>query len=96
MKKKKKHKINYIFLMFVLNVIKWYCFFSKFQKRIQKPSKKEQELEVLNAELVRELERKVELEEMEFYIQSDEFIIKKARNEFNLIQEGEILFITEE
>jgi len=81
--------------MFVLMLLSGIVFF-QISEAYTKTLEKEQELEALNAELVRELERKVELEEMEFYIQSDEFIIKKARNEFNLIQEGEILFITEE
>jgi cell division protein FtsB len=92
--KRKKHKSIY-FLIFVLMLLSGIVFF-QISEAYTKTLEKEQELETLNNELVSELERKVELEEMEYYIQSDEFIIKKARNEFNLIQEGEILFITEE
>ncbi len=54
---------------------------------------KEKELEMLEEELLKEKEKQIQLEEEASYIETDDFIIRKAREEFNLIQDGEIIFI---
>jgi cell division protein FtsB len=54
---------------------------------------KEKEMQMLTNELILEKEKQIQLEEQKYYIETDEFIINKAREEFNLIQDGETIFI---
>jgi cell division protein FtsB len=88
---KKRYKSIY-FLSFVLFLLTGVVFFqisSAYSKTVQK----EKELEVIEIELLKEKEKNIELEEEKYYIQTDEYIINKARQEFNLIQEGEVIYI---
>ncbi len=65
---------------------------SAYSKSIQK----EQELVRLQKELDQAIERNVELESEKLQIDTEEYIKKKAREEFNLINDGEIIFIQED
>ncbi len=91
---KKRHKSIY-FLMFVLALLIGVVFFQMLSASAKKVYK-EKELVALQEELINEKEKHIKLEEDKLYIQTDEFIIKKAREEFNLIQDGEIIFIKED
>jgi len=91
---KKRHKSIY-FLAFVLILLTGVVFF-QISDAYTKSLHKEKELEVLQEELASEKERNVQLQEDQLYIQTDEFIMKKAREEFNLIKDGEIIFIKED
>lgn len=88
---KKRHKSIY-FLTFVLFLLTGVVFFqisSVYTKSVQK----EKELQILEDELLLEKEKKIQLEEDKYYIQTDEFIMNKARQEFNLIQDGEVIYL---
>lgn len=91
---KKKHKsIFFLGLVFVL--LTCVIVFQISQANIR-AFEKQQELKVLQEEYERELERNQELEDEKLFIETDEFIMQKAREEFHLIQEGEIIFIQED
>jgi len=83
------------FVVFVLVLLSGVVFF-QISAAYTKTMEREDELHMLKEELVSEKEKQLELEEEKTYIKSDEFIIKKAREEFNLIQDGDIIFIKEE
>ena len=59
------------------------------QKRIQE---NEQRKEELLAETETEQERTSEIEDMEEYMQSDEYIEKIAREKIGLVKDNEIIF----
>lgn len=84
-----KSMIFLIFVVFLLGSV----VFSQITSVYSKAMVKERELSNLQQELTIEKARKVNLEEEAAYIDSDEFIIKKAREEFNLIRDGETLYI---
>lgn len=88
---KKRHKSIY-FLSFVLMLLICVVFF-QISSAYTKTVAKEKELEMLEEELLKEKEKQIQLEEEASYIETDDFIIRKAREEFNLIQDGEIIFI---
>lgn len=91
---RKRHKSIY-FLGFVLVLMTGVVFFqisSAYTKSVQK----EQELALLQEELDREIEKNVQLESEKLQIDTEEYIKKKAREEFNLINDGEIIFIQED
>lgn len=88
---KKRHKSIY-FLSFVLLLLTGVVF-SQISASYSKTAEKERELATLEQELVRAQNRNEELIEQYKYIETDDFIMKKAREEFNLIRDGEILFI---
>lgn len=88
---RKKHKSIY-FLIFVLLLLTGVVFI-QISSAYTKTLAKENELQVLEEELMQEKEKKIQLEEEMYYIETDEFIIEKARQEFNLIQDGEILIL---
>ena len=91
---KKRYKSIY-FLSFVLILLTTVIFiriFSDYTKIVYKTN----ELEALENELSLEKEKKIQLEEELYYIETDEFIIEKARQEFNLIQDDEILILQKE
>ncbi len=92
--KRRRHKSIY-FLGFVLLLMTGVVFFqvsSAYNKSLQK----EQELVRLQEELDQAVERNVELESEKLQIDTEEYIKKKAREEFNLINDGEIIFIQED
>ena len=91
---RKRHKSIY-FLGFVLILMTGVVFFqisSAYTKSLQK----EQELTILQEELAREIDRNLQLESEKLQIDTEEYIKKKAREEFNLINDGEIIFIRED
>lgn len=91
---KKRHKsIYFLALVFIVLTI---VVFGQITNSYVKTSEKERELAELQEALANEQARNEELRLQYNYIETDDFIIKKAREEFNLIQEGEILFIQEE
>jgi len=90
---KKRHKSIY-FLSFVLVLITGVVFF-QISSAYTKSVHKEQELAVLEEELTREIDLNVQLESEKLQIDTEEYIKKKAREEFNLINDGEIIFIQE-
>lgn len=91
---KKRHKsIYFLALVFIVLTI---VVFGQITNSYVKTTEKERELAELQEALANEQARNEELRLQYNYIETDDFIIKKAREEFNLIQEGEILFIKEE
>ena len=88
---RKRHKSIY-FLTFVLCLLTGVVFI-QISSAYTKTVSKENELQILEEELTREKEKQIRLEEDVYYIDTDDFIIEKARQEFNLIQEGEILIL---
>jgi len=88
---KKRHKSIY-FLTFVLCLLTGVVFF-QISSAYTKSVHKEKEMQMLTNELILEKEKQIQLEEQKYYIETDEFIINKAREEFNLIQDGETIFI---
>lgn len=80
-----------VILMLFLGVVTFQVY-NLFQVQMAK----EIELKELQAELDEELRVKRELEVEKEFIKSEEFVIKRAREEFNLIKDGEILIIREE
>jgi cell division protein FtsB len=88
---KKKHKSIY-FLTFVLILLTGVVFI-QISLAYTKTVSKENELQILEEELSLEKEKKIQLKEDMYYIETDDFIIEKARQEFNLIQDGETLIL---
>lgn len=91
---RKKHKSIY-FLTFVLVLLTGVVFI-QISSAYTKTVSKENELQILEEELIKEKEKQIQLEEDVYYIETDDFIIEKARQEFNLIQDGEILILPKE
>lgn len=91
---KKKHKSIY-FLTSVLILLTGVVFI-QISSAYTKTVAKENELQILEQELVQEKEKQIQLEEDVYYIKTDDFMIEKARQEFNLIQDGEILILPKE
>jgi len=91
---KKRHKSIY-FLSFVLLVLTSVIFF-QVSDAYTKTVDKEKILAAIEQEISIEQQTKIDLKEEMSYMNTDEFIIQKARAEFKLIQDGEILFIQDE
>jgi len=91
---KKRHKSIY-FLSFVLLVLTSVIFF-QVSDAYTKTVDKEKILAAIEQEISIEQQTKIDLKEEMSYMNTDEFIIQKAREEFKLIQDGEILFIQDE
>lgn len=69
---------------------------SKIYVETENIANRKEQLNQIQKEISIEKQRKLDLKEEELYIHSDEFIVNKAREDFGLIQDGEILFIKEE
>lgn len=54
---------------------------------------KQEEIEALEQKIKEENERNLKLKEHEKYMKSDAYIEEKAREEFNLIKDGEEVYI---
>lgn len=91
---KKRHKSIY-FLSFVLLVLTAVIFF-QISTAYTKTVEKEKILAVIEQEITVEKQKKVDLKEELNFMGTDEFIVQKAREEFKLIRDGEILFIQNE
>lgn len=91
---KKRHKSIY-FLSFVLLVLTAVIFF-QVSTAYTKTVEKEKILAAIEQEISVEQQTKIDLKEQQSFMNTDEFIIQKARDEFKLIQDGEILFIQDE
>lgn len=90
---KKSHKSIY-FLGFVLILLSGVVF-SQISASYSKTAEKERELASLEQELSLERMKNDDLKQQYMYIETDDFIMKKAKEAFNLIKDGEILFIKE-
>lgn len=81
--------VFFMAVLFLLTSIVAFQVYSTISRRIEK----EKELAQLQKELSIETERTKELEEELKYINTDEYIIERAREDLNLILEGERVYI---
>lgn len=87
--KQKKAKIYIVFVVAVLVISLSYQLFGVFQQY----NKKQEDIEALKQKIKEESEKNLKLKEYERYMNTDEFIEEKAREEFNLIKDGEEVYI---
>lgn len=89
MGKIKRSKIYILFVISVLTVVAGVQLVNLFYQY----NEKEGEAQALREKIRMENEKNLQLKEYEQYMQSDAFIEEKAREEFNLIKDGEEVYI---
>ena len=89
MGKIKRSKIYILFVISVLTVVAGVQLINLFHQY----NEKEGEAQALRETIRMENEKNLQLKEYEQYMQSDAFIEEKAREEFNLIKDGEEVYI---
>lgn len=89
MGKIKRSKIYILFVISVLTVVAGVQLVNLFHQY----NEKEGEAQALREKIRMENEKNLQLKEYEQYMQSDAFIEEKAREEFNLIKDGEEVYI---
>ncbi len=89
MGKIKRSKIYILFVISVLTVVAGVQLINLFHQY----NEKEGEAQALREKIRMENEKNLQLKEYEQYMQSDAFIEEKAREEFNLIKDGEEVYI---
>ncbi|MDO4765731.1 MAG: septum formation initiator family protein [Eubacteriales bacterium] len=87
--KDKKAKRFIVMVIAVLTI----AFFFQLKNVFHKYNQKQDEIEVLQQKIVEENEKNLKLKEYEKYMKSDAYIEDKAREEFNLIKDGEEVYI---
>lgn len=87
--KDKKAKRFIVMVIVVLTI----AFFFQLKNVFHKYNQKQDEIEVLQQKIVEENEKNLKLKEYEKYMKSDAYIEDKAREEFNLIKDGEEVYI---
>ncbi|MBN2220599.1 MAG: septum formation initiator family protein [Vallitaleaceae bacterium] len=88
-KRRNKSVVFFMAVLFLLTSIVAFQVYNTISRRIEK----EKELAQLQQELSQEMERTKALEEELKYINTDEYIIERAREDLNLILEGEKVYI---
>ena len=89
MGKIRRSKIYILFVISVLTVVAGVQLINLFHQY----NEKEGEAQALREKIRMENEKNLQLKEYEQYMQSDAFIEEKAREEFNLIKDGEEVYI---
>ncbi|AVM68842.1 hypothetical protein C3V36_06075 [Lachnospiraceae bacterium oral taxon 500] len=89
MGKIRRSKIYILFVISVLTVVAGVQLVNLFHQY----NEKEGEAQALREKIRMENEKNLQLKEYEQYMQSDAFIEEKAREEFNLIKDGEEVYI---
>lgn len=90
MKKNQKRSKQYvIFVICILTVVVGFQLFQVYQQHIEKQN----EIEVLKKKIEEENQKNLKLREYEKYMETDAYVEEKAREEFNLIKDGEEVYI---
>ena len=89
MGKIRRSKIYILFVISVLTVMAGMQLVHLFHQY----NEKEDEAQALREKIQMENEKNLQLKEYEKYMRSDTFIEEKAREEFNLIKDGEEVYI---
>lgn len=89
-KDKDKKPTRFIWMVIVVLTI---AFFFQLKNVFHKYNQKQDEIEVLQQKILEENEKNLKLKEYEKYMKSDAYIEDKAREEFNLIKDGEEVYI---
>lgn len=89
-KDKKKKPTKFIWMVIAVLTI---AFFFQLKNVFHKYNQKQDEIEALQQKILEENEKNLKLKEYEKYMKSDAYIEDKAREEFNLIKDGEEVYI---